>query len=919
MTVAPLRPVRLGASFTISLAVWLVMSGPAIAEAAPGAAPADFSVDASGNASARIEITVPPGPHGVQPKLALTYSSAEKNGLVGVGWSLQGVSTIVRVGPASYYDGDELKPYWGQVSYTQRPDGSTADRFVLDGQRLIAVKNSGGGVLTSTSAQNAAYGKAGTEYHTAVESWTKVTSQGTAGIGPQYFVAYLKDGTMLEFGKTEDSRIQVPGAASVRVWALNLVKDPNGNTMTFSYTEDSANGEYRLASISYTANSAISPAFAPKNRVDFVYEDRTDKTTAYQAGYVSKLTRRLKEIQTYAGTTRVRTYRLGYGYGQATKRSRLTSLEDCDGGGGCMPATAFSYSDFTPNGTFNIVAPNKSKPMLADFVIVHTGDYNGDGRTDFLRQEKGSWASSDNTDTFSVYFSKGDGDFNIVTPAGDKYQVDLKYDAGANILPGDFNGDGLTDFLRQEKSGYEKDESNTFNVYFSKGDGYFDIQTPSGWMYQYDLKADEGCNIIPADVNGDGVADFFRQEKNNWIKSNADNTFSVYFSQRNGYFNKVLPTGAVYQEDMKYNPGARIFPGDFNGDGAVDFLRQEWSGWDDNTSGTFQVYFSQRNGYFNIVEPPGWDYQDRLRYDPGANIIPGDFNGDGLQDFIRQEWHGWDDDNKDTFWVYFSRGDGYFDIARPPGLEYQEELRYDPGANIIPGDFNGDGLQDFIRQEKGGWSNDNSNSFNVYLSRGDGTFDRYTPGGDEYQARLKGNDTGVEITVGDYNGDGIDDFMAMRKKSADGSTYYWVYLSKGRYPDLMTAMTDGLKKTTAIAYKPLTDSSVYTKGAGVPYPDVKLQPTSSVVASFTLSDPNGNSIRHSYTYEGLQTRRDGPGITSFAKVNKLDTSSNVKQTTEYYQDSFLGGQVKSIVKAQGSTTLETSTYAYHTQPPSSLH
>lgn len=919
MTATPTCPVGLGVHLAVGLAL---LSAPAMLDAAPGATPADFTVDASGNASAHIELTVPPGPHGVQPKLALAYSSADRNGLVGVGWSLQGVSAITRIGPSSYYDGDELMAYWNRVSYIPRADGSINDRFALDGQRLIVVKNSSGGALTTVQAQNAAYGRAGTEYHTAIESWTKVTAQGTAGQGPQYFVAYLKDGTMLEFGKTDDSRLQIPSGATVRIWALNQVKDPNGNTMTFSYTKDVANGECRLASISYTANPTSSPALSARNRIDFTYEDRSDKTTTYQAGSMTKLTRRLKEIQTYVGSTRVRTYKLAYGYGQATRRSRMTSLEECDGSGGCMPATTFSYSDFAPNGTFNIVTPTQSKPMLADFIIPHTGDYNGDGKTDFIRQEKGTWASSDNVDTFSVYFAKGNGDFNIVTPVGDKYQVDLKYDAGANILPGDFNGDGLTDFLRQERGDYSKDSNNTFNVYFSKGDGYFDIVTPSGNMYQYDLKADEGCNIIPADVNGDGVTDFFRQEKNNWIKSNADNTFNVYFSQRNGYFNRVTPTGSQtkeYQEWLKYNPGAIIIPGDYNGDGAADFLRQEWNDWDNDTTNTFQVYSSQRNGYFVISQSDSPDYQNLLRYDPGANIIPGDFNGDGLQDFIRQTWNGWDNGTTGNFQIYFSRGAGLFDIVEPAGAQYQEWLRYDPGAYIIPGDFNGDGVMDFIRQEKGSIANDNNSTFNVYLSRGDGYFDIYTPPGDEYQARLKGTDTGVVITVGDYNGDGIDDFMAMRKKSAEGSTYYWVYLSKGPVPDLLTAMADGLKKTTAIAYKPLTDPTVYTRGAAVPYPEVNLQPTTSVVASFTLSDANGNTVTQSYTYEGMRTRRNGPGMTTFAKVHKLDTSSNVKQTTEYYQDDFLGGQVKSIVKAQGTATLESSTFAYHTAPPSSRH
>ncbi len=925
MVIAQLRT----AGLRVARARGLILpAGAAIAQTAPGATPADFSVDASGNAAAQIEITVPPGPHGVQPKLALAYSSAAKNGLLGVGWTLQGVPAITRGGPSKYYDGTELTAYWNRVSYTSRPDGSTNDRFFLDGQRLIAVKNSGGATLTPVSQQNAAYGKSGTEYHTALESWTKVTSQGMAGVGPQSFVAFQKDGTRLEFGATEDSRIQVPGGASVGVWALSLVRDPNGNTMTFSYTEDNANGEYRLASISYTANSVVSPAFAAKNRVDFEYEDRNDRTSAFQAGYVSKVTKRLREIRTQVDSRRIKTYKLSYEYGSATKRSRLTSLQECAGAGAdCMPATTFRYSDFTPNGTFNIVTPDQSIGMLADFVNVYTGDYNGDGKTDFLRQEKGAWAN-DLGNSFNVYFSNfsnANGNFNIVTPSGAEYQDWLRFDQGANIIPGDYNGDGLTDFLRQEKGGWDNDTSNTFNVYFSRGNGYFNIVTPAGDIYQSELRYDPGCLIMPADVNGDGVTDFYRQERGGWADNNTEN-FQVYFSNRDGTFRVVQPPGSEYQSEMRYNSGAIMFPGDYNGDGAADFLRQEWKGWGDNDSETFQTYFALRDGYSNIIQPSGLEYQNKLRYDY-ANIIPGDFNGDGLQDFIRQKRNS--NNSSDTtkdFQVYFSRGNGYFDIAQPQGSMYQNEMKYDSGVYIIPGDFNGDGLQDFIRQERKGFSSgDDNGSFSVHLSRGDGSFDSYTPAGSEYQVRLKADYTnsadsdGVVITVGDYNGDGIDDFMAMKKKSSEGSASYWVYLSKGPMPDLLTSFTDGLNKTTAIVYKPLTDSSVYTKGSGAVYPVVDEQPTSSVVASFTLSDGNGNSVTQSYTYEALRTDRDGPGGSSFARINKLDSASGVKQTTEYHQDTFLGSQIQSISKMQGQTTMERTEYAYYSKDAASSH
>ena len=61
---------------------------------AVGTLPGTSSVDDDGSAHYTIPLSVPSGRAGMQPDLALEYSSRGGNGLLGVGWSLTGFSQM---------------------------------------------------------------------------------------------------------------------------------------------------------------------------------------------------------------------------------------------------------------------------------------------------------------------------------------------------------------------------------------------------------------------------------------------------------------------------------------------------------------------------------------------------------------------------------------------------------------------------------------------------------------------------------------------------------------------------------------------------------------------------------------------------------------------------------------------------------
>jgi hypothetical protein len=248
---------------------------PALAATVAGSTPGTFKVSETGAATYTIPITVPPGAAGMTPNLALVYNSQGGNGVLGMGWSLSGLSAITRC-PATYAQ-DGFK---GGINYDAN------DRFCLDGQRLVAVSG--------------AYGANGAEYRTETESYTRVISYGTAGNGPAWFKAWTKAGQIIEYGNTEDARIEAQEKPTARMWGANKISDTKGNYIAVSYTEDNANGEAYVSRVDYTGNDGA--GVAPFASVQFFYETRTDIDSGYEAGSLSRNSNRIKTISTYNGT-----------------------------------------------------------------------------------------------------------------------------------------------------------------------------------------------------------------------------------------------------------------------------------------------------------------------------------------------------------------------------------------------------------------------------------------------------------------------------------------------------------------------------------------------------------------------------------------------------------------------------------------
>ena len=287
-----------------------------------GATAGSFAVSPSGAATYSIPIVVPPGINGMAPSLSLNYNSQGGNGLVGMGWSIGGLSVIHRCGATIAIDG-----FKGGVNYEAN------DRFCLDGERLI-------------------WSATDSSYHTQHESWQKaVASDSTTN--PAYFTVTDKNGTARTYGAylgTSDAQILAMGKSVVRVWALKRIQDTSGNYLTINYQNNGYSaGEYYPVSIAYTGNGAASL----NNYVLFDYPTtaRTDVIQGYEGGSQISTTKFLTGIRSCTdssctqGSTLVRKYTLAYDNSDAFKRSRLMSVQECGADGVCLPSSTFEWQN----------------------------------------------------------------------------------------------------------------------------------------------------------------------------------------------------------------------------------------------------------------------------------------------------------------------------------------------------------------------------------------------------------------------------------------------------------------------------------------------------------------------------------------------------------------------------------------------
>jgi RHS repeat-associated protein len=830
-------------------ATWSVTAaGVAAVPDQPGAAsgytPLEASVSESGGAQVSLPILVSPGTAGMQPKLAIAYSSQGGNGPLGLGFCLNGLSGISRAGRSIAQDSTK-----GGINFDAN------ERFVLDGQRLIAIAGLDGAD--------------GTEYRLEFDRGTRIHSYGNMGGGPDHWVVENKAGLSMSYGRQIYAFQPVPQTLSPPVsWALDSVTDTLGNRMQFEYDGvAAARGELLVTRIAYTSNAAAGLTAAQE--VVFAYEDRPDPSIGCIQGYQVQYLKRLGQIESHArglaNTVQVvRSYALSYQQDALTNDSQLVTVVESTTDGTALPATQFTWPASNAAEPFfpQALSTSVTSAHNVNFEFI-TGDFDGDGKTDVLAWKANAAAPSGvaTRGFFSRLFR--DKKFKTVSGGG---QFVLYHSNGAGfdapratpltggdnaperqIVAGDFDGDGKLDLLAWREA------ENKYVVYYSSPSGV-DFQSPVGTAIPLST-ADHP--IISADFNGDGRTDLLV-----WNYPGLPSEYSLLLAEET-HFQTAIPTGI---QSTTGNQDA-VVSGEFNGDGMADLLI-----W--NAAGVhYDIYLATGQGFAPPIAtgvPNAFSTTD--------SNIEGDFNGDGLTDIMV-----WDlPSNPGKYTLYRCLGSG-FGAPIVTNVTGGQDGVDNVHQNVV--DFNGDGKTDVIT-----WNTPSQNSrYNITLSSGAG----YRPPCATAIPALSSM-----VLPGDFNGDGKTDLLVFDTPEA-GKCNLW--LNQGPQPRLLQHVSNGHGAYTNFTYKPLTDSSVHTIGVPAFYPSMSVAAPLHVVSAMTSSNANeGDPFTGgatgipaentmSYTYYGAWATATGRGFQGFSAMIVADGSTGILTSTDYVIDPLLAG------------------------------
>ena len=795
-----------------------------------GTLPGNLSVSPSGAAVYSIPIEVPPGVNGMTPSLGLVYNSQGGNGLLGVGWSLSGLSAITRTGTTLYHQG-----------YIDGVDFDDNDQYMLDGQRLIPVNSDN------------------TEFRTEIETFSKIVISESNDFGPVSFEVYTKDGRILEYGNGGESRVYAtkPGLWSILPnvlnWNISKITDRNGNYIEYSYYGQ-IGGIAKIKSISYGANSNTGQNHIYTIR--FNYNDlRQDNINSYSSiKSVVSLSYLLDniEIENIDGET-IKKYQLNYSLDHFTHLEDITMI-DIDNN--IINPTKFEWGNKNPERIDKI--PFGDNHEWDQFFI----DFTGDGKTDLIEAHWELYNNSKKYDNWHYRIGYGTSFGTAIS-----FQ-NTPFDFFGYFLFGDFNGDGYQDLASVSYTHEAHDVMFIDYVFLSNGNTF--TQIPVSFN---SINADKSPVLVTGDFDGNGIDEILLAHRNN-MGSGAPNLYIYQFNESNQTLDEIFSHYCGFQG---INDSHEVFlTGNFIKNGKMDVVYTMNENGTDPKSFIIELDITNQS----LTEIENFSISTEHR------VFVGDFNGDGVTDFLTRNnvltGLGWN--------VSFLDNVSTMDPPPIPNFDPLHDVdAYVNGINIA--DYNGDGLSDIIVFHKYDIA-DEFAEYTIYISNGN-TFEELTTneiycslGLDFHGGSYPIKNCRFKFQI-DFNGDGHADFY---KYNGDKDDHMYLLNIDYNYNQLLT-ITNGLGSTSSISYKPITDNSIYTKGNSSVYPILDIQNPIYVASSISNDNGIGGNSVVKYYYKEAKVCVNGKGFLGFGKITNVFNYGTFKTTkvenyfktnTEYY-------------------------------------
>ncbi|KAA3644288.1 MAG: hypothetical protein DWP98_12530 [Bacteroidetes bacterium] len=805
-----------------------------------GTLPGSYVVDELGGFNYTIPIEIPSGSNGFTPSMNINYSSNADIGILGMGWSLSGISSIVRSNKNEYFD---------DISEVVQLDQT--DPFAIDGQRLILENG---------------------YFKTEQENFVRLSQiNPNTAIGPQSWMTESKEGTKAYYGLTPNSRVLL-GTVNF-AWLVSKIEDLNGNYIEFKYRVEE--GQNLLDEIWYTGNGNN----LPYNKIKFTYVKKEYNQVKYYGGLKLKDNFLIDRIITFSNNSAVYEYTMSYSYmgesyqsGMPTliyqreflKEIVLKSLID----GSEYLSSSFRYYDNNQIGTA-VLNPYSVLQSIDNPSVYLPGDNNNDGISDiteFRTNQNGyitslqAWNNSQNPyqGNFQTGFTSGVA-FPFTSANTKEIDINQYWDAFSKVIRStDLDNDGDDDLLYSFEFGGNTRITRILD--YNIDSDYLELDGTNPSLHR----------IITGDFSGDNSIDLIGIYRH---QSSLGTKYLKLKDYINSYTQTIDFTSISWQNNVARDY-TNINSVDIDGDGTIELLLWEYVGSTAKINYTIIDIVKSGNTYQLLDLGSQYAFPNYYK-----ELTISDFNGDGISDFLLS--------NNSSFNTVILIGKGIVDYTQiATGVDINHDYNHDQFFFI---DINGDRNADLLKLYK--LNSNTQTGVSVYYSNGSIFSKKDYPIIDQPIGNLS------NFSFGDFDGNNSIDFMFTVKKW-DAPNIQWTftpniyYLHNGPKNYKLTAISNGMNQNIIINYlynsEPAAFTQIYNRNT-YPHPNDVISLHKQVLLTESIKSQTGylksnnfspsNNITSKYSYEEAMFHKKGKGLLGFkVKSNFSPLSSQMKIT-----------------------------------------